>query len=138
MTMAVARLASAAMAVSSILLSAAGQLGMKAGMRALADAAPHSRAAAGDWVASGALLWTGAGLLCYGLSMLAWLVALARYPLSRIYPLLGLSYVLVYLGATNWAYLAEYSSAGRGLGTLLIAAGVVFVCSGREHRPDRP
>ena len=110
---------------------------MKAGMRALADSAAHSPAATSNWIASGGLLWTGAGLLCYGLSMLAWLVALARYPLSQIYPLLGLSYVLVYLGATNWPYLAEVSSLGRGLGTLLIAAGVIFVCSGRERRPDR-
>lgn len=137
MTVAGARYAHAGMACASILLSAAGQLGMKAGMRALADSAAHSPAATSNWIASGGLLWTGAGLLCYGLSMLAWLVALARYPLSQIYPLLGLSYVLVYLGATNWPYLAEVSSLGRGLGTLLIAAGVIFVCSGRERRPDR-
>jgi undecaprenyl phosphate-alpha-L-ara4N flippase subunit ArnF len=131
MRSATANLANAGVAGASIVLSAAGQLGMKAGMHTLAAAQALSAPTTGP--AWGALLWTGLGLFCYGLSMLAWLAALARYPLSQIYPLLGLSYVLVYLGATHWAYLAEPASIGRGLGTALIAVGVVIVCSSRSR-----
>jgi len=115
----------AALAASSIVLSALGQLGMKAGMHSLAVAQGSTTSAA--WLEPAVLLWTGAGLLCYGLSMLAWLAALTRYALSFIYPLLGLSYVLVYLGATQWPLLMEPTSAKRSLGTALIAIGVAIV-----------
>ena len=121
----------AGLALSSIVLSAAGQLGMKAGMHALANASAMPTPV--PWYSSGVVTWTAAGLGCYGVSLLAWLVALTRYPLSLIYPLLGLSYVLVYLGATHWPYLMEPSSPQRGVGTALIAIGVAIVCVSRDR-----
>ncbi len=39
------------------------------------------------------------GLMGYALSMLCWFFALRYLPLNRAYPLLSLSYALVYLGA---------------------------------------
>lgn len=39
------------------------------------------------------------GLLAYALSMLCWFLALRRIPLSKAYPLLSLSYVLVWAAA---------------------------------------
>ncbi len=74
-----------------------------------------------------ALLWTAAGLAAYGLSLLAWLAVLVRYRLSYAYPLLALSYVLVYIGATSWPELAEPATPQRTIGTLLILAGVALV-----------
>ena len=71
--------------------------------------------------------WTAAGLTAYGLSLVCWLAVLVRYPLSYAYPLLGLAYVLVYIGATHWPRLLEPSSALRTGGTLLILAGVALV-----------
>ena len=121
-----------ALAALSIVLSAAGQLGMKAGMHALASAQALPTPA--PWHSSAVVLWTSAGLLCYAASMLAWLVALTRYALSLMYPLLGLSYVLVYLGATHWSYLAEPSSLRRGLGTVAIAIGVSIVLTSRDRQ----
>jgi undecaprenyl phosphate-alpha-L-ara4N flippase subunit ArnF len=131
----VARYVHVSFAAASIVLSAAGQLGMKAGMHALAN--PEGLPAPDHWLTSGAVLWTVAGLACYGLSMLAWLAALTRYALSLMYPLLGLSYVLVYLGATHWSVLMEPASAQRSLGTLLIAVGVAIV-SASGHRKSAP
>ena len=122
----------AALAVCSIVLSAAGQLGMKAGMHALATS--HASPSPGSLLASGAVAWTIAGLFCYALSMLAWLVVLMRYRLSFIYPVLGLSFVLVYLGATYWPYLMEPPSARRGIGTAIIAIGVAIVSTTRRDR----
>jgi undecaprenyl phosphate-alpha-L-ara4N flippase subunit ArnF len=110
---------------ASILLSAVGQLCMKAGMHALAETA------ATTWLSGllegSALFWTLTGLLSYGVSMLAWLAVLTRYPLSLGYPLLSLSYVLVYVGATHWPALMETATPTRTGGTLLIAAGVAIV-----------
>lgn len=123
------------LAGASILLTAAGQLGMKAGMHTLArlDTPPGLA----DLVFSPVMLWTAAGLACYALSMLAWLAVLSRYPLSLMYPLLSLSYILVYLGATHWSMLMEPASTARSIGTVLIAFGVAIVSlSGRSPSPQ--
>jgi undecaprenyl phosphate-alpha-L-ara4N flippase subunit ArnF len=139
-----ARFTGMALVAASIVLSAIGQLGMKAGMEAL-----HALGATPDLAGWGApdltlaslaalrpvLAWTFAGLGAYGLSLLAWLAVLARYPLSYAYPLLGLSYVLVYLGATHWSRLMEPMTPTRTAGTLLILAGVALVSfRGRNER----
>lgn len=117
-----------ALLAGSIVLSAAGQLGMKVGMQeyrggaAIIDTQVSMLHMLGDPV-----LWTTAGLFAYGISMLVWLAALARYPLSYAYPLLSLSYVLVYIGATQWSRLSEVATPLRTTGTLLILVGVCLV-----------
>jgi undecaprenyl phosphate-alpha-L-ara4N flippase subunit ArnF len=113
----------------SIVLSAAGQLGMKAGMQELhALTARGIAIAAASWnELAPAVAWTAGGLGAYGLSLVCWLAVLVRYPLSYAYPLLGLAYVLVYVGATQWPRLAEPASLLRTAGTLLILAGVALV-----------
>jgi undecaprenyl phosphate-alpha-L-ara4N flippase subunit ArnF len=135
-----ARYIYAALVGMSVLLTAAGQLAMKAGMHNLAAAhAIHTQAAL---LSVPVMAWTLAGLLCYCLSLLVWLAVLARYPLSLMYPLLSLSYILVYLGATHWALLMEPASARRSLGTVLIAVGVAIVSvsigGGDRPRPGLP
>ena len=125
-----------ALLAASIVLSAAGQLGMKAGMRelhALGERGVAPLAAAwSDLVPT--VTWTVGGLTAYGLSLLCWLAVLVRYPLSYAYPLLGLAYVLVYIGATQWPRLAEPASALRTGGTLLILAGVALVTVADRRR----
>lgn len=121
---------------ASIVLSAAGQLAMKVGMSALHGVDLGARANA-DWSALGpALTWTAFGLASYVASMLAWLLVLARYPLSYAYPLLSVSYVLVYAVATWWSALGETATPLRALGTLLVAAGVALVSSTRAERSN--
>lgn len=123
---------------ASIVLSAAGQLAMKVGMRELHRAGAGSLAGA-DWSTLGpAIAWTAAGLASYAVSMLAWLLVLARYPLSYAYPLLGLSYVLVFAVATQWSVLGESATPLRVVGTLLVVAGVVLVSSTRGERDREP
>jgi undecaprenyl phosphate-alpha-L-ara4N flippase subunit ArnF len=120
---------------ASILLSACGQLAMKAGMHALRAAGgwPGAAAAFAAPDLRAALGWTTVGLAAYGASLLSWLVVLGRYRLSHAYPLLALSYVLVYLGATQWDLLHEVSSAARTVGTVLIVCGVALVSLGRSR-----
>ncbi len=122
-----ARSIGAAALSASIVLSALGQLGMKAGMQSLKLARAGGEIAwslASSPPLRDALLFTAAGLVAYGLSLLAWLAVLVRYRLSYAYPLLALSYVLVYVGATQWPELAEVATPQRTVGTLLILAGV--------------
>ena len=114
---------------ASIALSALGQLGMKAGMQNLKlarEAGEIAWSAASTPPLRDALFFTTTGLVAYGLSLLAWLAVLVRYRLSYAYPLLALSYVLVYAGATQWPALAEAATPQRTIGTLLILAGVAL------------
>lgn len=73
------------------------------------------------------IAWLFAGLLCYALSMLSWIFALIKYELSFAYPFLGVTYVLVYLGAVYWEQIAEPLTLFRTAGIVLILIGVVFV-----------
>lgn len=123
--------------LTSIVLSAAGQLAMKVGMAELHALGATGAAILPLFLTSGAALWTFGGLASYGASMLCWLVVLSRFPLSFAYPMLGLSYVLVYFGATAWPRLAEPASPARSLGTLLIVIGVALVSLSRERTGRR-
>jgi len=119
---------------ASILLSSVAQLCMKAGMLLFA----HQ-----DWagisaiLTSPALLWVMIGLACYGMSLLFWMSAIARLELSLAYPMLSLSYVLVYLVAVNWPMLHEHASWVRSLGIIVVVIGVILIArsdeTSREH-----
>jgi len=112
---------------ASILLSSLAQLCMKAGMLLLAT---HTANGWPGWSALldlPALLWVGVGLACYGTSLLFWMSAIARLELSLAYPMLSLSYVLVYLVAVNWPLLHEHASWVRTLGICVVVVGVILI-----------
>ncbi|MEN5016380.1 4-amino-4-deoxy-L-arabinose-phosphoundecaprenol flippase subunit ArnF [Erwinia sp. Eh17-17] len=67
------------------------------------------------------------GLLAYALSMLCWLLALKRMPLNRAYPLLSLSYLLVWLAALWLPGLDEAFLWGKLGGALLILSGLLLI-----------
>lgn len=115
---------------SSVVLSAAAQLFLKTGMLEVAthDLVRQMFSVTAQWmVFLPAVLWLGLGLLCYALSMLFWMAALAKYELSFAYPMLSLSYVLVYVVAVNWPRLGESVSLTKTLGISLIVVGVILV-----------
>ncbi len=69
-------------------------------------------------------LWIGLG--CYGVSVLLWLGALSRVPVSIAYPMLSIGYVV---NAVAAAFLfAEVLTMGKVTGIVLIVIGV-FVLS---------
>jgi len=122
--------------ITSILLGAVGQLFMRAGMSSLhtvSQTEPFTQllqSLSPSLVP--VLLWTFAGLVAYATSLLFWMVALKRFDLSYAYPLLSLSYFLVYIGASNWPLLHETTSFGKTLGIVIIIVGVI--CVTRSHR----
>ncbi|MBD8214339.1 4-amino-4-deoxy-L-arabinose-phosphoundecaprenol flippase subunit ArnF [Erwinia persicina] len=69
------------------------------------------------------------GLVAYGLSMLCWVLALQRLPLSQAYPLLSLSYLLVWLVALWLPGLNEAFHWGKLAGALLILGGLLLIFS---------
>lgn len=68
------------------------------------------------------------GLLAYVLSMLCWLLALQRMALSKAYPLLSLSYVLVWGAALALPMFKEAFQWGKLLGVALIFSGLLLIC----------
>ncbi len=122
---------------SSILLSTAAQLCMKASMLLIAQ--HHGEGLEFfdrlfDPVVFG---WLFVGLVSYAMSMLFWLFAIARLELSLAYPMLSLSYVLVYVVAVNWPLLNETVSWTRSFGILVVVAGVILIVHSEHHRRKR-
>lgn len=77
------------------------------------------------------------GLCCYLISMACWLKALEKLPLSTTYPLLALSYPLVYLGALALPSLHETFNMLRLSGMLLIMLGIVLLAPRASTRFDK-
>lgn len=109
--------------ITSILLAVAGQLLMKRGMMAF-----------GTFPVSQLLFnlipmfmnpYVFFGFACFGLSSIFWLVVLSRLPLSLVYPMVSVAYVLVAFVSFIW--FKENVSMIRWLGIAIIIVGVFLI-----------
>lgn len=122
---------------ASVILVAIAQLSLKTGVSMLA--ATHSLTLATlqtfdfSSVDIRAVAAIGAGLSCYLISVICWLRALELLPLNITYPLLSLSYPLVYFGAMGLPLLHESFNVNRTAGVLLIMLGVVLLAPDKNH-----
>ncbi|TQI80355.1 undecaprenyl phosphate-alpha-L-ara4N flippase subunit ArnF [Serratia fonticola] len=82
-----------------------------------------------------ALLAVSCGIVGYALSMLCWFFALRYLPLNRAYPLLSISYALVYLAAVILPWFNESATLLKTLGTLFILLGVWLINSNGAVKP---
>jgi len=73
------------------------------------------------------------GLSAYALSMLCWMLALRHLPLNRLYPLLSLSYVLVWLAAISLPVFNEPFRWSSFAGVVLIVFGLLCVSLPRKR-----
>lgn len=111
----------------SILLTSYAQLAMKWGMVRLPEPTHWlslEMPTSADGLAMGIV---ASGLVAYLLSMVFWINALARLPLNRAYPVLGLSYSLVYLAGVALPWYQESISPQGMVGVVLITAGVMLI-----------
>ena len=109
-------------ALISICMSVAAQFALKAGVRALPAAVGGLHTGLWEVVLRGCRQpWLVAGLALYVASAALWLFVLAKWDVSKAYPLVGLGFALA-VGAG----LATGESVGwtRTLGVALIIAGV--------------
>lgn len=68
------------------------------------------------------------GFGCYGISVIVWIIALTRVPVTIAYPMLSIGYVVNALIARYW--LGEELSATGWSGIALIIVGVALVARG--------
>ncbi len=107
----------------SISLAIAGQMLMKRGMMAF-----------GTFPVSQLLTkvipmflnpWVFVGLFCFGLSSVFWLVVLSRLPLSLVYPMVSIGYIIVAL--LSIVFFQETISLIRWAGIIVIVLGVFLI-----------
>lgn len=68
-----------------------------------------------------------ASLLIYGMATLFWVFLLQTAPLSRAYPYMALSFVIV--GLASWAYFQEPLSGLYIAGLTLVVLGIVMIAA---------
>jgi multidrug transporter EmrE-like cation transporter len=114
-----------ALVLSGVLLNAIAQLLLKAGAGSLAGVELRPANAlliAGRLVVSAPII---AGLACYALSVVLWILALVRVEVSVAYPMLSLGYVVNAVAA--WWLFGENLSGARlaGIGVILVGVWLV-------------
>lgn len=116
---------SAALILTGVLLNAAAQLLLKAGTNAVGEFEFHS----GNIIPIGLKLAFEphilTGMICYLVSLVVWIMALSRVPVSIAYPMLSIGYVINAIAA--WYLLGEQVSLVRVLGIGIIILGVFIV-----------
>lgn len=65
------------------------------------------------------------GLICYGFGTVLWIIALAKAPLTFVYPFTALTFVIVY--AAGVLFFGEATSLRSLTGIVLILAGLFLV-----------
>ena len=118
-------LTSFALILTGVLLNAAAQLLLKAGTNTIG----HFQFEVAQIVPIGLRVASSppilGGLCCYAVSVVVWILALSRVPVSQAYPMLSIGYVVN--AAAAWWLFDEALAPGKLAGIALIVAGVILV-----------
>lgn len=116
---------SLALVLTGVFLNAVAQLLLKAGTNAVGHFEFHW----GNALLVGMKLATNpailGGMTCYVISLVVWIMALSRVPVSVAYPMLSIGYLLNALAA--WAWFGEALGAQKLLGIGFIILGVWLI-----------
>lgn len=116
---------SLALVLTGVLLNAVAQLLLKAGTNAVGHFEFHwdnALPVGMKLAANPAIL---GGMTCYVISLVVWIMALSRVPVSVAYPMLSIGYLLNALAA--WAWFGETLGAQKLLGIGFIILGVWLI-----------
>lgn len=119
-------LSSAAVIITSVALSAGSQVLLKLGMTTHTIQSALKVGNVSDItlaILTSPSILSGFG--CFGLSLVLWLFALARTPLSSAYPFVALGILVTVLAGAM--VFAEPISPAKAIGAVLILSGVVLV-----------
>lgn len=114
-----------ALILSGVLLNAAAQILLKAGVRQVGHfdfSLPNAWPIASQLANNAPIL---GGLSCYVVSVAVWIMALSRVEVSIAYPMLSIGYVVNAMFA--WWLFGEAVGPQRLAGIAIIIAGVVIV-----------
>ena len=118
-------LVSFALIFAGVMLNAAAQVLMKAGTNVIG----HFEFSAVNILPIGWKLATEwhilAALFCYALSVVIWILALSRVPVSIAFPMLSMAYVVNAVAA--WYLLGEAFNPTKLIGMSVIILGVVII-----------
>lgn len=111
--------------LTGVLLNAAAQLFLKAGTNRIGafSFALQNVVPIGVKIASSPHVL--AGLACYVVSVVVWILALSRVQVSIAYPMLSIGYIVNAFAA--WALFGESLTAQKMVGIAFIVIGVVLV-----------
>ena len=111
--------------LAGVLLNAAAQLLLKAGTNRVGEFAfaLENVAPIGAKIATSPHII--AGLACYVVSLVVWILALSRVPVSVAYPMLSIGYVVNAVAA--WLLFGESLTAQKLVGIGFIVVGVWLV-----------
>ena len=116
-----------AILLTSIVLGATGQLMLRHAARVLT--AP-SQVGLGRWLLS---VFTSptilAAFVLFAVSALLWIAALRETPLTVAYPMVALSYIIIFVG--SYFLFAEPITFTKLIGAALVVAGIIVIHLGR-------
>ena len=114
-----------ALILTGVLLNACAQLLLKAGTNAVGHFEFHLE----NLIPIGMKLafqpYIMGGMACYAVSLVVWIMALSRVPVSIAYPMLSIGYVINAFIA--WQWFGEALAAQKLLGIGFIVLGVFLV-----------
>lgn len=114
-----------ALILTGVILNACAQLLLKAGTNALGTIALNGQ----NWFSVFVKVFSQppiiAGLGCYGISVIVWIISLSRTDVTIAYPMLSIGYVISAVGA--WMFLGEIVSPQRMLALGVIIVGVILL-----------
>lgn len=116
---------SLALVLTGVFLNAVAQLLLKAGTNAIGHFEFHWNNALPVGLKLAANPAILGGMTCYAVSLVVWIMALSRVPVSVAYPMLSIGYLLNAIAA--WAWFGEALGAQKLLGIGFIILGVWLI-----------
>jgi multidrug transporter EmrE-like cation transporter len=117
--------ASFSLVLAGVLLNAAAQLLLKAGTNRIGEFAFTLGNVVPVGLKVAASPFVLGGLACYAVSVVVWIMALSRVPVSVAYPMLSIGYIVNAFAA--WALFGESVTAQKLAGIGFIVVGVWLV-----------
>ena len=114
-----------ALVLAGVLLNAAAQLLLKAGTNRIGEFAFTLDNVVPVGLKVAASPFVLGGLACYAVSVVVWILALSRVPVSVAYPMLSIGYVVNAVAA--WMLFGESLAAQKLVGIGFIVVGVWLV-----------
>ncbi len=114
-----------ALILTGVLLNAAAQLLLKAGTNVVGHFEFHAENIIPIGLKLAFQPYIMGGMACYAISLVVWIMALSRVPVSIAYPMLSIGYVINAFIA--WQWFGEALAAQKLLGIGFIVVGVFLV-----------